>query len=164
MSKPFVSPVAPAVPLMTDVERKAALHAERNTAGHAAGMWACPVCGDSMNTRKDFHETVYHEGTIQTGTLANADGSNPRPVTHEGSLAVVVLCEDCWSGLTPAQRLPHYEARMERWKAGIRPAARQPAEGVGMEDHPADAERYARDVAAHEALAKTITDAVLAGG
>lgn len=52
----------------------------------------CKCCDISYKICKKFHET----------SLNDAE-------------AVIVLCESCWSGLTPKERIPFYKLLMMDW-------------------------------------------------
>ena len=52
----------------------------------------CGACGRTWN-RVDYHVTNYRGG------------------------GMFCLCKDCWAGLTPEQRLPHYRLKWDAWKA-----------------------------------------------
>jgi len=73
----------------------------RNAAGVIAGYGGCYRCGDTWNW-KTAHSTPYEEGR-----------------------ACFPLCEECWSELTPDERLPYYEELVAVW--GERGSARHRA-------------------------------------
>jgi hypothetical protein len=69
----------------------------RNWRGRALGYGACARCGDTWDWAR-HHDTNYARGR-----------------------GVFALCENCWAGLTPAERLPYYRALLATWE----PAARR---------------------------------------
>jgi len=129
------------------------------------GVYECPVCGDSMLLGKDrpFHETTYYVGWMEGATIKNVDGSEARSAVFHGSLAFTALCEECWSALSPESRLPYYKARIKS-APPVSPVRQRAREGGGLEDDPADVERYARETAERDAWAEAIVNAVQAGG
>jgi len=67
----------------------------RNLIGNAKGYGKCLKCGDSWYWKKG-HSTVYD-------------------VRDDGSTGCFPLCEECWAGLTPEERLPYYLRMYSVW-------------------------------------------------
>lgn len=66
----------------------------RNTVGRVSGYGSCHRCGDSWSWKPE-HITDYSE----------TNGCFP-------------LCEECWSVLTPDERLPFYAELVADWASG----------------------------------------------
>ncbi len=132
------------------------LRAIRNAEGAERGCAVCPGCGDSA-WGKAFHETPYYSGKM----TSDPDETGNVIVFH-GTSSLAVICEDCWQGMTPAERLPHYAAKVESWKSAI-PSVKRKATLSGLVDDPDDVARFAKEVAAVDAVLVSVTDAVMAG-
>jgi len=84
----------------------------------------CTRCGRSwgFRPRQDYtgklglqhHSTPYC--LREVGGQCDVEGCEGRGIESHG--ACFPLCEDCWSELTPEQRVPFYQILMDHWKSG----------------------------------------------
>lgn len=132
------------------------LRAIRNTEGAERGCATCPGCGDSA-WGKAFHETPYY-----TGRMTSDPDDAGNVIVFHGTSSLAVICEDCHGKMTPAERLPHCVAKVESWKSAI-PSVKRKATLSGLVDDPDDVARFAREIAAVDAVLVSVTDAVMAG-
>lgn len=75
--------------------------------GRLSGLAGCRRCGDSFEW-KPFHITIYEVRVDVTAKGIGGGSSN----------GCFPLCEDCWSELTPEQRVPYYEQLADVWRQG----------------------------------------------
>lgn len=93
------------------------IHPVRN-AIIAPGYGTCGKC-DMPWKFVQHHATSY-------GSAINVDDDPNITITGDAILfaqvqyGMFVLCERCWSKLTPAERLPHYRESYDKWPADHR--------------------------------------------
>lgn len=73
----------------------------------------CPHCSRSIHVDL-FHYTTVWEGKEGGGALFEFDAENKVRLGGE-ILLINALCKDCWSTLTPEERLPYYHNIFQPW-------------------------------------------------
>jgi hypothetical protein len=79
------------------------------------GWSRCGRCGVSWRWGHG-HDTPYQlaDDGIRRPFAVGTDGAVTIAISF-GGRACFPLCEECWQGLTPATRLPYYEALVADW-------------------------------------------------
>ena len=128
------------------------MRASKNAAGKERGCADCPLCGDS-HWWKTFHVTEIMEGEFESDVGASR---------FDGSFGVSVICEDCWPKATPEQKMTHYMAKVDAWKADVKSVKFSMSLNGKLEDAD-DRKRYDADMAEIETVRKLIAEQVKAG-
>ena len=124
--------------IYTEEEKQA-----RDKEGEAKGCASCPACKHSFFW-KELHHTVYEDSS-------------------QGNKSQVALCEECWAGMAPEQRVPYYEAALAGRPENVRPVIRRIGLDGQISIDPKDEQRYEREVAMAHNETMAILEAVRAG-
>ncbi len=84
----------------------------------APGSGACGKC--VMPWRFTDHHTTMYGSPINAEDDPNITITGGAIVFSQVQYGMFVLCERCWTKLTPAERLPHYRKSYDKWPADHR--------------------------------------------
>lgn len=136
-------------------------HAVKNAIGHSLGMFACPLCGDSVHAAP-MHQVVYAQGELETDNHHNKPGL--KPARFFGSKSMMAACESCWQKMSMEQRVASIDCMCQKRIDGLPSVIVVPNTGGVIGEWPDDRKRWDAAAGAIRAEHQAAKQAVLAGG